>query len=200
MLQTIGHLSEIKAFGMSSTPLDEIFDALASLQECPNCGCIYDSDVDGDRCACCKKTYDRMLLRETTMDTARIDYDEIEEMFSDLESGEKSRKRKHAPTSITTKAVMAEFEDALIADGYTIGANRDGTALKYSRYARMLFDHAIFSTRADFFLPGARVLAHQFYRSEAEKKAFENGGKTSAKKLYRNFANGFDKFVLLCGP
>ena len=146
--------------------------------------------------------------------TSSIDYAEMEELlrnveeendlFTELMTPQKSakqvnKKRKRAPISDAAKAVIREFEDALVADGFVVGALRDGTAMKYCGYMHMLFEHGVFSSRADFFDIGARAHAHQFYRSFAEQKVAENGGKTSAKKLYRNFSNGFDKFVLLCG-
>ena len=200
---------------MSGNPLEDILNSLASMPDCPHCGILYDPDVDGAGCLCCKKPYDGRVLREATMDTARIDYNEIDGSFFDTaqenspfvevksrgksgKSGKSGKKGKRAPATAAAEAVMTEFENALLADGFAIGANGDGTAMKYSRYMRMLFDHGIFSTRADFFKVGARACAQKFYQSQAEKKALENGGKTSAKKLYRNFANGFDKFVLLC--
>lgn len=164
---------------------------------------------------CCTKTLNDRVLRESTTDPTRIDYGEIYgeiiELFPELadlepaivdamEMQKKSRvkTREREPIDEAAKDVLREFERALMDDGFKVGANRDGTAYKYSRYMKMLFDHKIFSRRADFFRPGARAHAHKFYRSAAEKKAGESNTKTSAIKLYRNYANGFDKFVLLC--
>jgi len=200
---------------MSGNPLEDILNHWESMSDCRNCGMLYDADVDGDVCSCCKKARNERALREVTLDTARVDYSETNGSFFDTaqenspfvevksrgksgKSGKFVKKAKRAPATAAAEAVMTEFENALLADGFAIGANGDGTAMKYSRYMRMLFDHGIFSTRADFFKVGARARAQKFYQSQAEKKALENGGKTSAKKLYRNFANGFDKFVLLC--
>lgn len=197
---------------MSGNPLEDILNHWASMSDCRNCGMLYDADVDGDVCSCCKKAHNERALREVTLDTARVDYSETNGSFFDTasenssfvgvtsrgKSGKFVKKAKRAPATVAAEAVMNEFENALIADGFAIGVNGDGTAMKYSRYMRMLFDNGIFSTRADFFKAGARARAQKFYRSKAEQKALENGGKTTAKKLYRNFANGFDKYVLLC--
>ena len=197
---------------MSGNPLDDILNQLASMSDCRTCGMLYDGDVDGDYCSCCKKDHNERVLREVTLDTARVDYSETFEterenssfvgVTSRGKSGKKSvkfvKKAKRAPATVAAEAVMNEFEAALLADGFVVGENRDGTAVKYCRYMCMLFDNGIFSTRADFFKAGARARAHDFYRSKAEQKALENDGKTTAKKLYRNFANGFDKYVLLC--
>tara|TARA_B110001450_G_scaffold221094_1_gene216927 strand:+ start:38 stop:745 length:708 start_codon:yes stop_codon:yes gene_type:complete len=196
---------------MSRNPLEDILNTWESLPDCAGCGMIYDPGVDGKECFCCKKAHNGRVLRETTLDTARFDYSALDELSRLLEdenlpvlkpkprkSGKSGQKGTRAPTTVAAETVMNEFEDALIADGFLVGANRDGTAVKYRRYMSMLFDHGIFTTRADFFKAGARTRAHEFYKSQGEKKATENGGKTNAKKLYRNFANGFDKFILLC--
>jgi hypothetical protein len=93
--------------------------------------------------------------------------------------------------------VLAEFEELLKRDGFRVGGGTDGTARKYARYMKMLFDHGVFTCRDDFFKSDSREKAHAFYRSVALEKTSENGGKTSASKLFGNFKNGFDKFIML---
>jgi len=93
--------------------------------------------------------------------------------------------------------VLAEFEELLKRDGFGVGCGADGTARKYARYMKVLFDNGVFVRRSDFFKPDSREKAHAFYRGIALEKATENGGTTSAKKLFNNFKHGFDKFVML---
>ena len=142
------------------------------------------------------------ILSDATARTVNVDV-----CTSRCATGKPVSKRKKekakAKTNLTSKCgkqaddVLAEFEDLLKRDGYSVGVNADGTARKYARYMKMLFDHGVFRCRADFFEHDSREKAHAFYRSIAQETASKNGGKTSAGKLFLNFRNGFDKFVML---
>lgn len=97
----------------------------------------------------------------------------------------------------SAKAVIDEFKQLMLHDGYLLGSGRDGTASKYCRYMEMLFECDDFKCRDDFFKPLARSKAHEFYMDCAKKKEQEGSGKTPASKLYKNWRNGFDKYVFL---
>lgn len=92
---------------------------------------------------------------------------------------------------------MEEFRELLLADGYfdSPGAKGSGTIRKYVSYMKILFDTDTFHSRDDFFKPGARNKAHAALFAEAVRKSSQGG--TKASKLYCNFKNGFDKYVLL---
>lgn len=108
----------------------------------------------------------------------------------------RSKKARSPEPEITEAAisVLLEFEDLLLEDGYNMG-KQDGAASKYPRYMKMLFTNDVFKCRDDFFDPNARVKAHRFYSSRAI--ADSKTTKTSAEKLYRNYRNGFDKYVIM---
>lgn len=196
---------------MSSTDFTDIFDFLDCSTTCAHCGMHYDPSVFSFACPCCKKALNPRVLRDSTIDGSRIDYATAEgvdidadDTKSDPVSKQSAPRARSKPVLTTTSGagedanvVLCEFESLLVADGYKVGSNRDGTAIKYCRYMKMLFDHDIFVCRDDFFRPGARNRAHSFYMSMAKSKANEAGGRVSRKKLYKNFANGYDKFVLL---
>jgi hypothetical protein len=201
---------------MSTDGITGIFDFLDCSTACVHCGMLYDPDAFSIACPCCNKALTSRVLRESTVDGARVDYAATEGINDDPFDTQADRSPEQATPRLTARrararqtlvttsgageaanAVLREFEMLLVADGYKVGPNRDGTAMKYCRYMKMLFDHDIFTCREDFFRPGARNRAHEFYRSFAKSKADEAGGATKYKKLYKNFANGYDKFVLL---
>jgi len=101
------------------------------------------------------------------------------------------------PSSESAEAIMQEFRELLTADGYceSPGAKNGGTIKKYVTYMKILFDSGTFHCRADFFKPGARNKAHASLFAEAVRKSAS--GKTKVSKLYSNYKNGFDKYVLL---
>ena len=101
------------------------------------------------------------------------------------------------PSSESAEATMEEFRGLLLADGYfdSPGAKGSGTIRKYVSYMKILFDTGTFHSRDDFFKPGARNKAHAALFAEAVRKASQGG--TKASKLYCNYRNGFDKYVLL---
>lgn len=206
---------------MDFMPIDDLIAMIDEAQGCTFCGMHSFSQSEGDPCNCCGKILLGRQLRPSTCDPSRTSYcdpndDGVVSPLKPLANVGDDRNPSFAirkPTFKRSKAkmktalkttcgkqaddVLAEFEALLVRDGFNVGGGSDGTARKYARYMKMLFDHGVFKCRSDFFLPDSREKAHKFYREFAFTKASENGGKTSASKLFGNFKNGFDKFVML---
>lgn len=175
---------------------DDMLHTIDSKPECTHCGMHIDPLVP---CLCCKKTATGRVLRDTTSDIGRVDYTGLDDFGDDAEKDTIVKPiaigQKNMPQS--KQSVLEEFHQLLLQDGYHVGKSGDGTAVKYCRYMKMLFDSGVFSCREDFFGPSARSLAHATYVDIAKTKAHEGNSRTTWKKLYKNYANGFDKFVLL---
>lgn len=205
---------------MTSNPIEEMIQAIENAECCTFCGMHSFSSAVGEPCLCCGKSLLGRQLRSTTCDPSRLSYTEPNDdcVMSDATSRLNQdgvsnplpirkpvfkRSNTKPKSSITTACgkpgdeVLSEFEELLKRDGFQVGGNADGTARKYARYMKMLFDHDIFRSRVDFFQADSREKAHAFYRRFALATASEKGGKTSASKLFSNFKNGFDKFVML---
>ena len=246
--------------------VDALMHIIESMQQCTHCGLHVDPSLHGGSCPCCNKSMTGRVLRDTTVDSSRIDYSGLDgdDCVNSKESIYEPALTSRGPTyrsctshgpavgqlpplyrmyqpddpeqpvanepcrrparhavmeetdtrqhelgesladqdryihnvSAEARNVLREFRQLLIRDGYRVGRG-DGTATKYCRYMQMLFENDIFTSRDDFFKPAARSRAHAFYMQCAQKKAQETDCRTSVKKLYKNFANGFDKFVLL---
>jgi hypothetical protein len=200
-------------------PFDEFMSQLSRCTSCEHCG--YESVLGlYVNCVCCGKYVTGREFRESTLDSLRVDYgaavnltddntatdpyydDVASVLIASLESGDDGFGNTvvaevHVPSQgDSPDDVMAEFSLLLKADGFVDGSNGDGTAKKYVRYMKMLFEHDVFKSRGNFFLPGARAKAHVAYRVIAQDKA-RAGGKTSARTLYKNYKNGFDRYVFL---
>lgn len=211
---------------MNSNSVDELIAKIEEAQCCNFCGMHWFSQSEGEPCLCCGKSLLGRKLRLSTCDPSRMFYSEPngDDVLYDTTSRLNidgvltptpfiprfavrkptfKRKKAKAAVYLTTKCgkqaddVLAEFEELLKRDGFKVGGGSDGTVRKYARYMKMLLDHDVFTCRADFFKPDSREKAHAFYRRMALEKASENGGTTSAGKLFGNFKNGFDKFVML---
>ena len=96
------------------------------------------------------------------------------------------------------EAIIREYKDLLRNNGHGDGQAGDGSVNKYPRYMRMLFDNAVFITRAELFEKEALSKAVMFFTKLAFEKARD--GKTSAKKHFSNFMHGFTDFVELATP
>ena len=107
--------------------------------------------------------------------------------------------RARSPLSPSeVEAIIREYKDLLRNNGYGDGQAGDGSVNKYPRYMRMLFDDAVFISRAELFEKDALTKAVMFFTKLAFEKAKE--GKTPAKKHFSNFMHGFTDFVELATP
>jgi len=92
------------------------------------------------------------------------------------------------------KQVLDEFEKLMQFESQK-PYNSD-TRKRYKMYLKELFDGGVFNKRDELFNQGAKARAHKFYMQQAIQ-VHSKGGKTPLKKLYHNYKNGYDKFVLL---
>jgi len=206
---------------MSDIPsLSEFMSQLSECTSCEHCG--YESVLGlYVNCICCGKYVTGREFRASTLDSLRVDYGAVADFADDNTAADPDYELAEAgvlatsldlehygpsncviaevhvpPQGDSPEDVSAEFSMLLKADGFVDGSNGDGTAKKYVRYMKLLFEHEVFQSRGDFFLSGARTKAHMAYRLIATDKA-RLGGKTSANKLFKNFKNGFDRYVFL---
>lgn len=205
--------------GATMSDIPSLAEFMSQLSQCTSCDhCGYESVLGlYVNCICCGKYVTGREFRESTLDSLRTDYGaaadfaddnttvdpDYEDVVSlctvlkddDFDNGVVAYVHV-PPQGDSPDDVAAEFSLLLKADGYVDGSNGDGTAKKYVRYMKLLFEHEVFKSRGDFFLPGARAKAHMAYRVIATDKA-KLGGKTSARKLFKNYKNGFDRYVFL---
>jgi len=203
---------------METYNLDDLVAMLERDANCSFCGMTSLSQTDGNPCMCCGKSMLDRQLRPSTCDPTRVSYEESNDdnVLSEIKNHLASEPAPLTTQPATRKAVvqkmpkplktkygkqaddvLVEFEMMLKRDGFKTTSGGDGTARKYARYMKMLFDNDVFKARDDFFKTDSREKAHSFYREMANKKAAEDGSTTSASKLFSNFKNGFDKFVML---
>ena len=200
-------------------PLDEFMSQMSQCTSCEHCGVESFLGLYVN-CVCCGKYVTGREFRETTLDTLRVDYGysadfahdntvsdpDYQDIVSVITSctetvddgfGVGVVADVHVPPQgDSPEDVMAEFSLLLKADGFVDGPNGDGTAKKYVRYMKLLFEHDVFKSRGDFFLAGARAKAHTAYRVIAQDKALA-GGTTKASRLFKNYKNGFDRYIFL---
>jgi Zn finger protein HypA/HybF involved in hydrogenase expression len=58
----------------------DIFDFLDFTAECVHCHVLYDPNAYPIACPCCKKAITLRVLRESTVDSARVDYAAAEDI------------------------------------------------------------------------------------------------------------------------
>ena len=203
---------------MNNYTFEDLIAMIEGDASCTFCGMTSLSQTDGTPCMCCGKSLLDRQLRPSTCDPTRVSY---EESNGDNVLSEINNHIAPEPAPLTTHPapckpvvqkmvkplktkcgkqaddVLTEFEMLMKRDGFKMSSSGDGTARKYARYMKMLFDHGVFKQRADFFNADSREKAHNFYREMADKKAAEDGCTTSASKLVSNYKNGFDKYVML---
>ena len=192
--------------------VDDVMNIIfESMQQCTHCGIRVDPSLNAGSCPFCNKFITGGLPSNASANSICVDYSELSTSanavyklapnYCIVSNAPRSAPQNNAPDNVSDEQaqVLEEFMQLLLDNGYDKGKKRDGAASKYCGYMQMLFDGGIFSRRADFFKCDSRARAHRFYMQCAQEKASNNQCKTSARKMYTNFVNGFDKFVLLSG-
>ena len=54
--------------------VDALMHIIESMQQCTHCGLHVDPSLHGGSCPCCNKSMTGRVLRDTTVDSSRIDY------------------------------------------------------------------------------------------------------------------------------